>query len=359
MKKIIIIVVSIIIVGIIGFVTWAYFHFKADKNKILDYMVAHPDQTAFVLQKNDSIIASHNPNQISPLASTVKWVIAINFAQQVSQGKINPDTTISIQNLDLYYIPETDGGAHEEWLKTIDSNRQDKITLKEVLKGMMLYSSNANTEWLTDYLGLDAINQTIKDLGAAQHEPLYYLSSSLFVPQELFANKPMDQRKELLEQVPNDIYWNTINHIHTQLKTNPKYKNNYQLLDLDIQKVWSDRFVRASALDYIKIMKQMNNMSFLDATGQKIIDEIFSDFVNSKGNNQWIQRAGMKGGSTASVLTKALFLTDKKGNQYELVYYINNTDLKDNIRLQISMNEFELNLLTQEEFRNKVIATFK
>jgi D-alanyl-D-alanine carboxypeptidase len=64
----------------------------------------------------------------------------------------------------------------------------------------------------------------------------------------------------------------------------------------------------------------------------------------------------MKGGSTAFVLTKALYATDKKGNRTEMAYFLNDLSLLENIRLQMSMNEFELKILANKEFREKVKA---
>ena len=41
-------------------------------------------------------------------------------------------------------------------------------------------------------------------------------------------------------------------------------------------------------------------------------------------NEEKIEHIGMKGGSTAFVLTKALYSTDNKGNKTELAYFFNN-----------------------------------
>lgn len=64
----------------------------------------------------------------------------------------------------------------------------------------------------------------------------------------------------------------------------------------------------------------------------------------------------MKGASTAFVLTKSLYATDKKGNKTELAYFLNNLSTLEMTRLQISMNEFELKILKNKEFRNKIKA---
>ena len=71
-------------------------------------------------------------------------------------------------------------------------------------------------------------------------------------------------------------------------------------------------------------------------------------------NRQWLAHAGMKGGSTAFVLTKALYATDKNGNQTELAYFFNNLEPEENVSLQADMNEFELKILTNPAFRDSI-----
>ena len=46
-----------------------------------------------------------------------KIIIAVEFAKQVSEGKINRDEQISLQELEKYYVKNTDGGAHPDWLE--------------------------------------------------------------------------------------------------------------------------------------------------------------------------------------------------------------------------------------------------
>ncbi|MDJ0520289.1 MAG: hypothetical protein QNJ74_29905 [Trichodesmium sp. MO_231.B1] len=62
----------------------------------------------------------------------------------------------------------------------------------------------------------------------------------------------------------------------------------------------------------------------------------------------------MKGGSTAFVLTKALSARDQQGNQTQMAYFFNDLEIIENTRLKISMNEFERNILTNQEFRDRV-----
>ena len=51
-----------------------------------------------------------------PLASTVKIIMAIEFAKQASHNVFNENERIPLSELDKYYIPNTDGDAHPGWI---------------------------------------------------------------------------------------------------------------------------------------------------------------------------------------------------------------------------------------------------
>ena len=148
LKKILIVIgVIIAIVFILGAIGINYF--KPDENLVLNFIKENPDRAAIKLVRNDSLIAEQNPNKLMPLASTVKIILAIEYAIQSSQNEINPQESVALNELDKFYIPNTDGGAHLNWLRSIKSKINDnQIPISEITKGMIRYSSNANTEWL-------------------------------------------------------------------------------------------------------------------------------------------------------------------------------------------------------------------
>lgn len=84
---------------------------------------------------------------------------------QVDEDKLQKDRKISLNELNRYYFKNTDGGGHEAWLEALKQDggiQNNEVTLHEVAKGMITYSSNANTDYLINLLGVDAINQRKK-----------------------------------------------------------------------------------------------------------------------------------------------------------------------------------------------------
>jgi len=142
--KIIGIVAGVIIVAVIAFfVITRYYLSKEDPNYVLQYIKEHKgDRTcSLLIRKNGEVVTSINENVKLPLASMAKIVIAVEFAKQVSEGKISRDEQISLQELEKYYVKNTDGGAHPDWLEDAEARKLVKngqIALEEVAKGMII-----------------------------------------------------------------------------------------------------------------------------------------------------------------------------------------------------------------------------
>ena len=360
MLKNILIIVGIIIAIVIILGAIGINYFKPDANLVLNFIKENPNRTAIKLVRNDSLIAERNPNKLMPLASTVKIILAIEYALQSSQGKINLQEEISIDELAKFYIPNTDGGAHPSWLKSVKNKINDnQIPINEIAKGMIRYSSNANTEWLGNRLGLKNINNRIDSLGIENHTEFYNIVSALFVGKEKFPKSKGKELESKLKVLSFEDYIETTNQIHTKLLTDSIYKKDVGDSGMNIQRIWSDNLPSSTVEDYVGIMKKINSKTYFDSETQKYLDEVMEGLMENPANRTWFKHAGMKGGSTAFVLTKASYATDKKGNTTELAYFFNGLEFLENTRLQGSMNEFELKILTDKEFRNKIKTELK
>jgi D-alanyl-D-alanine carboxypeptidase len=92
-------------------------HAQSPADSLLAFIKNNPARSAIYLVRNDSVVAKQNENKLMPLASTVKILVAVEFAIQAGAGVVDPDEKIAISELDRYYIPFTDGNAHPMWLR--------------------------------------------------------------------------------------------------------------------------------------------------------------------------------------------------------------------------------------------------
>ncbi len=360
LKKILLWVVLPLIVLALGAVAWAYWYISPNPDRVLAFIKKHPNKAALFFQWNNEVLVSQNADTVMPVASTVKTLIAVEFARQAAEGLIKPEEWVDTLELDKFYLADTDGGAHPAWLSQVREKQliqNGKISLLEIAKGMIRFSSNANTEYLMSRLGLPAINATKDSLGFTTHTPIYPFTSAMMVLQ----NTQKQEYKNFVERVDlmseND-YFLACDSVHRSLKEIPGFKNQFNPADLDlkVQRIWSNRLPGGSVKEYAGLMQKINNQSILDSAGQLILERIMEQDMDDNEIASLFKRYGSKGGSTAYVLTETVYMTDKQNNTGELAVFFNNLTQLENLKLQASLHEFEIKLFTDETFRKQVIA---
>ncbi|KGR82164.1 serine hydrolase [Lysinibacillus odysseyi] len=320
-------------------------------------------QAALVIKRNGEVIVEVNPTKTLPLASTVKFIVAIAYAEAVADGLLDAGESVPIAKLQNFYIPKTDGGAHQAWLDSL--GKVNSIPLKEVANGMMLYSSNANTDYLIYKIGLENINNLIKKLGLSQHEELYPLVSALYIPVQLIQERGIEKKQlaAALEKMDMEEYRKRAMDIHTNWLTQSPSKEDIkhiqQYLTADVQKVWSDRLPRATAAEYASLMAKLNSKDYFPPKVHANLDPITEQLMQNPQNQSWLRHAGQKGGSTKFVLTKAMYATDKQENQTEIVLLLNELSFFEQIILSRNLNAFQLKVLSDPAFIKKMKKTIE
>ncbi|MEZ4903900.1 MAG: serine hydrolase [Spirosomataceae bacterium] len=245
-------ILVLLIAGVFGYFYFKYLRYDVDF--VAEYLQKNPNKFSIYWTHNDKVLISHRADTLMPLASTVKTIIAIEFAQQAAEGKINPEDRVPVGELARFYVPNTDGGAHPAWLKEAQKDRlmQDgTISLLEVAKGMMQYSSNANTEFLMWKLGLDNINANLSKLGLTKHQPLYPFVSALYVCSD-------EHSATGLKKMPMQTYLQRANTYFERLKIDTTAKGQFKSenVPLPVQRVWSDRLPASTTEEYVGIMQK-------------------------------------------------------------------------------------------------------
>lgn len=317
----------------------------AGPEPIIAFLQAHPERSAVVWLRNDTVMASLRGQKKFPLASTVKIIVAIEFAQQVAAGKLNPEAKVPLRDLDVFYLPNTDGNAHPSWKKALESQGlivDEAVPLLEVAKGMIHFSSNANTEYLMDRLGLDNINANLPRLGLNQHDPLYPIVGALFlhskdpkVPTEVYAAE--------LRSLDMATYRQKALALHEKLKNDEDllFKKKFIFPGMELQKIWSDRLPAATAAEYASLLGKINRRDYFPGKVHKVLDAILEwPMVVNPGNREIYKHLGQKGGSTAFVLTMATYLTSKRDNRTEIVVFFNDLLPEETNTLRNSLNDF-------------------
>lgn len=351
-KKRLIIYGSIILVlGIAGFAI-----LRDNSEYVLNHLKDNPQTTSLYLAENSVELITYQSDVVRPLASTVKILIAAEYAMQIDAGQLNKDSSVPLADLNRYYLKNSDGGAHEEWLKAMQSEdkiKNNEVTLHDVAKGMATYSSNANTDYLIDLLGISAINERAKALGLTQHEEVYPIVSAVLIPNQIKSESMNDKQLiKKLEAMSMDEYRTLAEELSEQMKEGTiqtgdmKYNSSR-----GVQKVWSDRLIGASASDYGKLLTVISNDQLPTTAAETIRDLLEWPMQLNESNHDRFVHLGAKGGSTAFILNDALYAENHNGDKIEIVFLIDDLNFWQGMLIRKNMNSFESKLLGSEEFR--------
>lgn len=293
-----------------------------------------------------------------PLASTVKILVAIEFAKQANAGLIDKNSYVALKELEKYYLPDTDGNAHPSWLEYETNNnniRGDSIKLIDVARGMIMFSSNANAEFLMDLLGLDNIKSNISLFGLKAHTCIYPLVSSLLLYQN---PRKMSEDKILktINKFSDEDYCRSVYSLHVQMKHDGRFKTDFRPEDLTLkmQKNWSDRLPASTTKDYVHLANILNNRKFLSDETYKMISEILEYPMENKAFQAAFKHYGVKGGSTGSVLTHVIYLKTRNNMTMELAIFFNNLSPDEEKILENWLDLFEAQVIFDPEFRAKL-----
>ena len=126
-----------------------------------------------------------NADIAMPLASVVKIIHLVAYAEAVVAGQLNPLSAVSLAELENYYLPRSDLGAHQRAVAELAETGRTfanppQIVLDEVPWLMIRHSSNAATDYLHRLLGQAVIEQTAISLGlTSQTAPCPFIGQFL------------------------------------------------------------------------------------------------------------------------------------------------------------------------------------
>ncbi len=359
------------IIGLFAFIISGNFLVKKvwssnydDAQYVASFVEENKEQknSALLVKRNDKLVYSVNSNVVLPVASTMKLIVALEFTKQVGEGKIDPNQLVSLEEVNRYYIPKTDGGAHERWQNVLMKKgliEENAVTLEEIAKGMMKFSSNANTEYLMDRLGIDNINANINKLALPSHEPLFPIVASLYIPGYLHKelHVPKQQLENKLKNMSQEEYRKYAMLMHERLKKKGSQLQNEIPLYLGekYEKVWSDRFPAASANDYMILLEKANHKRNLTKEEEKEWAQLVESDMQGKKYRQVFRHAGQKNGYTPWSLSKAVYATDKQGNCTEIVFLANDVNEDDSAELRKHLLNLHFQILQSDKYKATII----
>ncbi|AZH28845.1 MULTISPECIES: serine hydrolase [Paenibacillus] len=361
---IILFIVAMILIFVFIFIIFFLIakHQNTQKTEIdvLNFLIENPKKASLYMIKNGMEKISYNSEIKMPLASTAKVIIAIEFARQVAAKLVDEHELVALEELNKFYIPGSDGNAHNNWIKWIKSNHkevQGKITLFEIASGMLAYSSNANTEFLIARMGLSEINDNIIKLSLSSHDKIFPFSSAGLMSSYIQETEKMCFKESIqkISEMTYEEYMKKSIEIHQILNSDERIGciqkwNTKQNYARRLQVLESRRLPRSTTKEYAHIMKLIHKEELVPSS----INPYLKLLVQRQVDNTKLIEFGNKGGSTISVLTEALYCTDREGNEFQIAMFIQDESGVDHIWLKQKLDLFFYKLLTDTEFQEEV-----
>jgi D-alanyl-D-alanine carboxypeptidase len=329
---------------------------KADS--FLLFIKANPLRSSVYITRNDTVLARLNENKLMPLASAVTMLVAIEFAQQSTHEMINENAYVKLEEVEKFYIPFIDSAAHATWLEYATAQKEIKdgsIKLVDIARGMMMFGSYANADYLMDLLGFDAVKDNITLFKLKQHTSIYPFAGSLFTFH--FPKKSSEDKLiKALSKYSDKKYSMEAYYNHLDLKEDSSYKEtfNAERFTPKLQKMWNDNLPSSTTKEYVMVAQALNNREVLDEDAFFPIGEIIEYPMEKKENQKLYRHFGAKTGKTSFIFTRIFYFTQKDGTRFEAAIFFKDLLPSEEKKLEDWQPAFEAQYLSDPLFRSKV-----
>ncbi|GAA2842153.1 serine hydrolase [Crossiella cryophila] len=174
----------------------------------LAWFAAHRDQVGVFADNGAQACLAHRAQVSQPLASAVK---PVHLAAYTLSG-LAPDTKVTVGEWERFYLPHTDGGAHEQSQRLLGieadpatklaRNPAQQVTLDQIAGTMIYFSDNAATDYLRHRLGAAALRRAAQRGGWTGLDSRSKLADFLYLlmPEEVRPGVPRLPMGARLEQ---------------------------------------------------------------------------------------------------------------------------------------------------------------
>ncbi len=280
----------------------------------LDRLLLRPDLAGLaayrVGQETEGVYL--NADAPMPLASVVKVITLAAYAEAVAAGELGGETPVPLADLEPFYLPGLDLGAHERGLAALAKAGRilpdETIRLEDVARLMIEFSSNAAADYLHLLLGQERIEQTAVTLGlATQTAPCPFLGQFLAMSNHT--------RRELSDYQALDAYLaepagygREAMLLVDAFRADPAFRALYaergQRPSLPVQRRFSDTLnPQASAGDYAGLMARLAQNGLSGGDSSFIARRLLEWPMQYPANQELFSNLGFKNGALPGVLT--------------------------------------------------------
>lgn len=261
-----------------------------------------------------------------PLASVVKVVHLVAYAEAVADGRLDPTNTVMLDELAAFYLPNIDLGTHTRALTALEDNGRvfgnpPAVLLDEVPGMMIAQSSNAATDYLHLLLGQREIEETAVDLGLeSQTAPCPFLGQFLIMANHAIQQNNSYQAWEAYKDNPSSygrdsmLLTEAFSSDEQFRETAVDWRRQTRQPNGQTQRLFSQDFnAHGSAADYANLMARIAQNGLSSGESSYIARRFLEWPMRFADNQALFTNLGYKNGSLPGILTTAYYAYPKEG----------------------------------------------
>lgn len=178
---------------------------------LINFIQAEPKYVSVVSinpEQPDSSIF-YQADTLRPLGTLSNLLLAIEYARQVEQGMLNPDTRIKISDIDRYNLPKVYSTYHTEAINELKHSGKIKdgtISIEELARITLQTNDLAASDYLYFLLGVNHVNAIPEQLHLKTIQaPLPWSGLEIAWKPSLY-HQTVDQRFNDLKNMPAEKY---------------------------------------------------------------------------------------------------------------------------------------------------------
>jgi beta-lactamase class A len=255
-----------------------------------------------------------------PLASVVKVIHLVAYAEAVAAGELDPLSTVPLADLEAYYQPGLDLNANENAIAGLEESggvfgTPPAVLMDKLPRMMIEFSSNAATDYLHFLLGQRTIEQTAIDLGLeSQTAPCPFLGQ--FLAMGNHTREATDDVVAIAAYLENpEQYGAEVMALATAYSTDPAFRDTANAWRFETrrpvgrtQRFFSDNLnARGSAADYAGLMATIGINGLSNDESSFIARRYLEWPMRFEANQELFSNVGYKGGTLPGILTTVYY----------------------------------------------------
>ncbi len=285
-------------------------------------LLAEPETVGLAAYRvgQESAGAYLNGDVPMPLASVVKVVHLVAYAEAVAAGELDPLTTVPIADMEAYYQPGLDLGAHQRAVNELTERGRTfgdppNVLLEEVPGMMMRYSSNAATDYLHMLLGQARIEETAVTLNlTSQTAPCPFLGQFLVMGN--FTRENVDDQTAVAQLMANpEEYGRLVMELTLEYSGSAEFRAHQQAWrsstrrpNGQTQRTFTENLnAHGTAQEYADLMAQIALNGLSNADSSYLTRRYLEWPMQFPANQALFTNLGYKNGSLPGVLTTVYY----------------------------------------------------